>query len=474
MRLDLFFAAIRVPLDYALLILAGTSAWFLRFSDSVTEIRSVTFGLTFEEFFSTLLLVALLWVIIFAFTGLYTIGGNKKFSDELKKTIIGCFAGLAVVTLIIFFRRELFDSRFLVVAATALGILYVLIGRLLLRIIKIILFKNNIGNRRIILIGDTDAADSIVAAMKNTPGFGYKIVKHVPEMNSKNLKELTTLIRRKNVEEVLFIKSKVSEKESEMVLVFCSEHHLTLKFAPDVFSSYQRATGIDTIAGIPIVELKRTRLEGWGKIIKRLADIFFGLLLLIISLPITILATLIIAFETGAPIVFKNRRVGESGKEFETLKFRSMHQKFSIGTQFKNQKEAMDFEKTLIKKQNSKKGPIYKIKDDPRITKFGGFIRRWSIDELPQFINVIRGQMSLVGPRPHQPREVEKYELHHKKVHTIKPGITGLAQISGRSDLTFEEENRLDVFYIENWSLLMDIAILIKTPWAVLRRRKVL
>ena len=117
-------------------------------------------------------------------------------------------------------------------------------------------------------------------------------------------------------------------------------------------------------------------------------------------------------------------------------------------------------------------GPMVKIKDDPRITRIGGFIRRWSIDELPELFLVLKGDMSLVGPRPHLPEEVAKYEHHHKKVLTLKPGITGMAQISGRSDLSFEEEVKLDTYYIENWSLLFDLSILFRTPIAVVRGRK--
>jgi lipopolysaccharide/colanic/teichoic acid biosynthesis glycosyltransferase len=118
-------------------------------------------------------------------------------------------------------------------------------------------------------------------------------------------------------------------------------------------------------------------------------------------------------------------------------------------------------------------GPIVKIKDDPRVTRVGRFIRRFSLDELPELFLVLRGSMSLVGPRPHLPEEVAKYESRHKKVMTIKPGITGLAQVSGRSDLSFEDEVRLDIYYIENWSLILDIIILLKTPLVVLRPRQV-
>ena len=186
----------------------------------------------------------------------------------------------------------------------------------------------------------------------------------------------------------------------------------------------------------------------------------------------TLLSALIILFETGRPIIYKNERVGLRGKKFFTFKFRSMYQKDSTGVQFgESGMKAEEKEKELIKTSSIKQGPIYKIKNDPRVTPFGKFIRRWSIDEFPQFFNVLLGEMSIVGPRPHQPREVEKYEQSHRKVFTLKPGITGLAQISGRSNLSFEEEIKLDIFYIEKWSLLLDFIIFIKTPFVVLRRR---
>ena len=183
----------------------------------------------------------------------------------------------------------------------------------------------------------------------------------------------------------------------------------------------------------------------------------------------------IILIETGRPVIYKNERIGIRGRKFFTLKFRSMFQKDSTGSQFGDLgKKAEAYEQELIKKQNARKGPIYKIKNDPRITSFGCFIRRWSIDELPQFLNVLKGEMSIVGPRPHQPREVEKYEKEYPIVFTLKPGITGLAQISGRSDLSFEEEMKLDILYTERWSLMQDLVIFIKTPFVVFKKRKVL
>jgi lipopolysaccharide/colanic/teichoic acid biosynthesis glycosyltransferase len=152
-----------------------------------------------------------------------------------------------------------------------------------------------------------------------------------------------------------------------------------------------------------------------------------------------------------------------------------MYKEDCTGKQFgEDGKRAQEKEKELIKKKNTKEGPIYKIADDPRVTPFGKFIRRFSIDELPQFFNVLAGSMSIVGPRPHQPREVAGYDDTHKKVLTLKPGVSGLAQISGRSDLKFEEEINLDIYYIENWSLPLDFIIFIKTPFVLLKKRKAL
>lgn len=156
---------------------------------------------------------------------------------------------------------------------------------------------------------------------------------------------------------------------------------------------------------------------------------------------------------------------------FKVYKFRSMRANLSVGDQFGDQKAALELEEKLIRERGIKPGPVYKIKNDPRVTRIGGFLRRFSIDELPQLFNVLVGDMSLVGPRPHQPREVEKYERHHRRVLMIRPGITGLAQVSGRSDLSFDDEVRLDMFYIENWTPLMDLAILLKTPFTVFSRK---
>lgn len=185
-----------------------------------------------------------------------------------------------------------------------------------------------------------------------------------------------------------------------------------------------------------------------------------------------LLTALAVWLDSKGPIIYKNERVGNDGKKFFVYKFRYMKWDFCVTEENPGVRAALKLEKELIKTQSVRKGPLYKIKADPRKTRVGRVIEKYSIDELPQFFNVLFGSMSLVGPRPHQHREVEKYMDYHRRLLTIKPGVTGMAQVSGRSDLDFEDEYKLDLYYIENWSLLLDIRICLKTVGVLFRRRR--
>jgi len=200
----------------------------------------------------------------------------------------------------------------------------------------------------------------------------------------------------------------------------------------------------------PVIELKRTSLDGWGRVIKRSIDIAAASLGLLLTSPIFLTCALIIKNETKAPVFARLKRVSKN-REFYLYKFRSMIA------------NAEELKPSLIAYNERKDGPLFKMKDDPRVTRVGRILRRTRIDELPQFINILKGDISLVGPRPHQPDEIQKYEKHHKKVLAIKAGATGLAQISGSSDLPFDEEVAIDSFYIEHWSLLLDMRIIFRT-----------
>ncbi len=468
---ELFFSFLLVPLDYIMIVLAGVSAYYIRQANFVTDIRPVLFDLEFGPYFRILLIVALLWLITFAFAGLYNIRGSRRIIKEINRVVLACSTGFMLVVVLIFIRAELFNSRFIVLAAWLLAIFYVSFARIMVRWLQRSLLAHGVGVHKVILVGDNKTSDNLVHEFSRNKTSGYEVMKRVRDFTIETAQELAEFIKNKKVDEIIQGDPNLSKAETLRMYDFSDEYHITFKYVADLLDTKVLKTEMSEIYGVPIAEVKKTPLDGWGRIVKRILDIIAAIILIILTLPIMILTAIAIKLDSRGPIIYKNERVSKEGV-FKVLKFRSYLIQYCTGSEYGDEK-AEKYEKELIEKQSVKKGePLYKIANDPRITRVGRFIRRWSIDELPQFFNVLFGSMSLVGPRPHQPREVVKYEHHHKKVLSIKPGITGLAQISGRSDLSFEEEVKLDTYYIENWSILMDIAILLRTPLAVLKGRK--
>ncbi len=475
-KIDLFFSFILVPLDFALLVLAGISAYFIRFSKFTTEIRPIIFDLNFWTYFKIVLFISFLWIIIFAFSSLYSMAG-RRLSQEIYRIFLACSAGFVLVVILIFFQRELFSSRFIVLMAWILAITYTALGRSLIYWIKKILYSKGIGIKNVVLVGSSKTGDNLIKEFFNKKYSGFRVVKRVRDFSLVTVKELTEFIdsfnknnkyKKERIDEIIQSDPNLSKIETLRLYDFANEHHITFKYVADLLEVKVLKTEVSEMAGIPIVEVKKTTLDGWGRIVKRFFDIFFSSLIIIILSPVILITVILIKIDSHGPVFFSRRddgslvfRVGQGGKAFRYFKFRSM----IPGTDSMRYNELSD-------KNLRKDGPMVKIEDDPRVTRVGRFIRRWSIDELPELFLVFIGKMSLIGPRPHLPEEVAKYEQHHKKTLTIKPGITGLAQISGRSDLLFEEEVKLDIYYIENWSLLLDLSILFRTPLAIIKNRK--
>ncbi|HNU95928.1 MAG TPA: sugar transferase [Candidatus Magasanikbacteria bacterium] len=467
-RFELFFTFLQLPIDYLMIVLAGFSAYSLRYTEFIKSIRPIMFDLTWHTYWPIVLLVAGVWIIIFAFSGLYHADPNRRLLKDINRIFFACATGFAGITIYVFFTLQKFDSRFLVLMGWILAVVYVIFARAIIRGLKIFLYSRGFGLRKTVIIGAQNIALRLMENINNQPMLGYKLVGNFETFNE----EIANKIKTLKPDDIIFADPKANQEEALSAIDFANENHLSFKYSADLLDTITSNISLSTIDDIPIIELRRTRLNVWGRIFKRILDIVGSLILIIIFSPIYLIVSLIIFIETGRPIIYKNERVGQKGILFFTYKFRSMYQKYCTGAQFGSQgQEALEKEKELIKELNTKTGPVYKINNDPRVTPFGRFIRRWSLDEFPQFFNVFIGNMSLVGPRPHQPREVEKYKKHHKIVLAIKPGITGLAQISGRSDLSFEDEIKLDTFYIENWRLLLDLIILIKTPFVVLSRK---
>jgi exopolysaccharide biosynthesis polyprenyl glycosylphosphotransferase len=466
-KIESFFSVLFVPVDFLVLLAAGLSAYYLRFSQWSASIRPIIFNLPFPAYFQSLLVIAVLWVIIFALAGLYQIRSARQLATELQKIFLACSTGLALIAIVIFFQRELFDSRFIVLAGWFFAIIYLSLAHLVIRWFQSFLFNYGIGVHQVILVGNSQTTENLMAEFSRNKKSGFSVAKRVRDFSLATAQELLEFIGNHEADEIIQSDPNLSKAEMLRLYDFANEHHLTFKYVADLLEVKVLRTEVAEIIGIPVVEVKRTTLDGWGWIFKRIFDVIVSGLLIIILSPLILLTILAIVLDSRGPIFFSRRddgsyvtRIGAGGRPFRYFKFRSM----TPNSDSMRYKELADL-------NLRSDGPMVKIKDDPRVTRVGKFIRRWSLDELPEFFLVFVGRMSLVGPRPHLPEEVAKYENYHKKTLTVKPGVTGLAQVSGRSDLLFEEEAKLDIYYIENWSLMLDIAILLRTPLAVFRHR---
>lgn len=473
-RLDLTFSALLLPLDFFALLAAAFTAYALRFSRAFVEYRPVLQQIRFFDYLDTIVLSIAIWMVLFAIAGLYSIRTRRLWS-EIGRVALSSTAGIMIVIATVFFRREVTASRFLVLAVWALTIVYVCVGRYFLRLVRRALLKRGLGHQQLVVIGQGKPAKDLVDVYESSPILGYTVVKQCRAWNADTRAQLTRLARKHEVDALLIADTELSKAQARDIIAFCEDNHLTFRYLADLFAASFASVDVSTAEGIPIIEPKRTPLDGWGRIAKRLFDVTFASLILLVTSPLLLLMMFMRVIEDGSPIVFKHARVGERGREFFLYKIRSMWRKYCIGPQFKDrEKENRKLQDEITREYGIGQGPVKRISDrDPRITPLGHFIRRWSIDELPQFWNVLRGEMSIVGPRPHEPEEVADYTPEHRRVLAIKPGITGMGQISGRRDLSFDDEVRLDTWYIEHWSLGLDLYILLKTPLVVLTKKGV-
>jgi len=401
-------------------------------------------------------LTSLAFLAAFAIVGLYSFK-RLRATEEFGKILVGCSAGILAVIIFIFLRQELFDSRFLVLGGWFLAIVFVSLGRATVRgVQRYFVARRGFGVHRLIIIGSGEEAHKITHSIQNNPASGYRIVGH---LDRPNLLELQNTFENSGLDEIILADAGFPSEEVIALVDFCNEHHIVFKFVPSLYQALTSRVELDAIAETPIIELKRTPLDGWGRVAKRTFDVVASSFGLIILSPLFVFLALVIKWETAGPVFARLRRVSKN-KEFNMYKFRSMVE------------NAEDLKPFLEQFNERKDGPLFKMANDPRVTGVGKFIRRWRIDELGQLINILKGDMSWIGPRPHQPDEISRYQKHDKRVLAIKAGASGLAQVSGSSDLPFEEEVALDTFYIENWSLWMDVKIILKTALKMISRDK--
>lgn len=414
----------------------------------------------------------LFYIVLLIFINNYFIGLLGLYSDKRPSKLINIFYSILKVAAL--------DYTILVITSNFYGdynprsyfiyfSLLILILLSIFRISAIIHIKSkskfNHTSRKILIVGSEETSTIIYKKLVNQISWGHEFIGILAENVSDNefvigkIQDLQNVIRNEIVDEVIFALSGNKNINISPLIDICKKVGVQVKILPALWSENKYSLSVESNQGIPFICLQNNNINANGILYKRLLDICGGLIGIFILLIIYPVVALLIKLDSPGPVLFTQPRKGQHGRIFKLYKFRTMY----------NNAEEL---KAQLLDKNEMKGFMFKMENDPRITPIGKFLRKTSIDEFPQFINVLKGEMSLVGTRPPTIEEVEKYKLEHLKRISAKPGITGLWQISGRNKINdFEEVVRLDCKYLDNWSLYNDFKILFKTIQVVLVRK---
>ncbi len=412
-------------------------------------------------------------ITIFAFRRLYHIRLTGSWLRQAWLITSSTTTGITLLMTYYFFFQSsnelVIKSRLLVLFfwMTTIGLLS--LGRLLISGIISILYRMGMGETRLLIVGSGRLGKMVMQHITASPHLGYSIVGFLHDLNEPpgdfgrfkmlgTINDIGLVIRSMQVDEVIIALPSTMHQHAIRSVKLCERLGTSFKLIPDVYELNLSRIDMEAIEGIPLIGIKQVSLNTVQRLTTRLIDIIVSALVLLLGSPLWICLALAVRFSSPGPIIYKQIRIGLNGQPFPFYKFRTMY------------KDA-DQRLAQLLGQNEAKGPLFKMKADPRRTPLGKFLRRTSLDEIPQLFSILKGDMSLVGPRAAVPREVAQYEEWQKGRLAIKPGLTGLWQVRGRSDLSFDEGVLMDLYYIENWSLRLYLQILLRTIPAVLFSR---
>jgi len=446
---------------------------------------SLAWSESFAPYGALLVFVVGIRLLSFRYCNLYRVRGEFSFFDDgvriFKATAIG---SLLIVAAAFLYRggftfRAFSYARGVFVADFFFVLLIVGALRFFMRAVQTLVRSRQINLIPTLVVGRGPEASLFIREMRERPSLGYRVIgvvdtksvdgqityEDVPVIGT--LESLPEVIRDSGANEVIIADADVNADTLFEVMIRCGRRRgVEFRIAPSLFNCLPRKTEIDQIGVLPMIRLFREPLSNAARVLKRTFDLLVSALAILLFLPLWLLIALLIKIDSKGPVFYTQERVGMDGRLFLLYKFRTMMAGADSQLHREYQKAFIAGRAEANLGDDSK--PTYKLLTDPRITRIGKFLRRTSLDEVPQLFNVLSGDMSVVGPRPPIPYEVEAYELWHRKRLDMKPGVTGLWQVSGRNRLPFEEMVRLDLFYIENWSLLLDLKIILRTGFVML------
>lgn len=455
---ELFIPFLSLITDVLVVEFSILFAYWLRFYSPLVAWFPVTKGFPpFHTYLEASILVMIVWIFIFQHFGMYHLRRNVTPVDEFYLIIKAVSLGMLLMMSFSFFYRDFSFSRLVFLYIWIICILLLTISRTMLIFIEHRRHRKGKGVLKVALVGHSPKLHAVIENINQFPGLGLKICGYIGEKNESIsqiahlglIAELPMIIRNRGIHTLIISPEEQAGKNLWSILKLCEGLNVEFLLLPDLLEIFTNQLHIYQIGRLPTLQIRDVRMKGWQGVLKRIFDVVFSIFILIMLSPLFLLIGLIIKFDSKGRIFYKQDRVGFDGKEFLIYKFRTMREDAEAET-----------------------GPVWTTEDDPRRTRVGKFLRRTSLDELPQFFNVLKGDMSVVGPRPERKFFVDKFKTQiprYLERHRVKSGLTGWAQINGlRGNSPIEERTQYDIYYIENWSLAFDFKIILKTIWAVI------
>jgi exopolysaccharide biosynthesis polyprenyl glycosylphosphotransferase len=449
--------------DVLLINLAFAIAYWLRYDLQLFAAVDEAYFVPYRQFIPISLALTVLLLGIYKLSGVYNQPRGSSWFDEVYRLVTCTATGIILmVFVIVVFFRPLFFSRLIFFYAAVLIVIMLSISRLGKRMVRNYLRKKGQGVDRLLIVGAGEVGRTVMRNIVAHPALGYQAVGFVDDDPDKGRTDIgrfkalgstaniPQLVKEWAIDEVIVTLPWMYHRKIVSIIAQCEREQTRVRIVPDIFQMTLSHLDVEDLGGIPMIGVREISISSGARIFKRTMDVVLSLVGLVLLFPLFLLIGLIIRIDSRGPVLFRQIRVGKNEELFACYKFRSMH-------------EGAEKEKEKLLDKNEADGPIFKIRNDPRITSVGRFLRRTSLDELPQLLNVLMGHMSLVGPRPAPPAEVQRYQPWHKRRLEVAPGMTGMWQVSGRSELTFDEMVLLDLYYIENWTPVLDLQILLRT-----------
>ncbi len=464
---------VTIVTDLILINLAFVTAYIARYVGQ--WFLSVTYLVPYQAYWDQQLVLTVLLALTFRYTGVWRRRRGELWLDEVARIVTATAAGIMLMMAVTFFFQPSPFSRLLLFWALLFIVLFISLARLLRRVILSMLYRRGIGVDRAVVVGVGETGRSVIRTLLARPDLGFGVLGYldtggdednvglgrIPRLG--DLRMLETVLRADKPLNTVFVALPgTMQAELLTILQLCQQHNVRALVVPDLLQLSLNRVEFSNMAGMPVLGMRDIAAFGHisraGQALKRALDLVVITVLAVPTLLVMAFVAVAVKLDSPGPVFYTSPRVGRDGRVFKMYKFRSMV-------------ADADDQKESLRELNEADGPLFKIKDDPRQTRTGRLIRRLSLDELPQVYNVLRGEMSLVGPRPPLPEEVAHYQAWHHQRLAVVGGMTGLWQVSGRSDLSFDELCLLDIYYIENWTVGLDVRILLQTIPHLLSRK---